>query len=102
VCWTDPATPSLPLLPTPAGQLTAVAMPTFFFHSGEVLARKSTQMYVVPEPSERCTTVMSVVGSFAPGLALAIAGSFHLVILPRKMSARTGPVNFSSPAPGTL
>ena len=53
-------------------------------------------MYVVPEPSERCTTVMSVAGSVTPGFSFAIAGSFHFVILPRKMSARTGPVNFSS------
>ena len=35
--------------------------------------------------------------------ALAIAGSFHFVIFPRKISARTGPVNFSSAfTPGML
>ena len=53
-------------------------------------------MYVVPDPSERCTTVMSSAGSETPALSFAIAGSFHLVILPRKMSASTGPLNFSS------
>jgi hypothetical protein len=43
-CCTSPDTPSLPLPPTPVGQFTAVATPTRFFHSGDVLARKSTQM----------------------------------------------------------
>jgi hypothetical protein len=58
---------------------------------------------VVPEPSERCTTVMSVAGSFAAGLSFTSAASFHFVILPRKMSASTAPVNFNSPlTPGRL
>ncbi len=39
---------------------------------------------------------MSVAGSFTPAFSFAIAGSFHFVILPRKISASTGPVNFSS------
>ena len=60
-------------------------------------------MNVVPEPSERCTTVMSVAGRVTPGLSLTIAGSFHFVILPRTMSASTGPVNFSRrETPGRL
>src|SRR5437762_2160404 len=96
VCLTRPATPSLPLPPTPVGQFTAVATPTFLPHSGEDLARKSHQMYEVPEPSERCTTVMSAAGRLTPGFSLAMAGSFHFVTLPRKMSARRGPENFSS------
>ena len=53
-------------------------------------------MYVVPEPSDRCTTVMSLFGRFTPEFSFAIAGSFHFVILPRKMSARTGPLNLSA------
>ena len=40
---------------------------------------------------------MSVAGSFTPAFSFAIAGSFHFVILPRKMSASSGPANFSSP-----
>ena len=40
-------------------------------------------MKVVPEPSERRTTVMAASGSATPGFSAAIAGSFHLVILPR-------------------
>ena len=60
-------------------------------------------MYVVPEPSERCTTTMSVAGNETPAFTLAIAGSFHFVTLPRKMSASSGPVNLRSALrPGTL
>ena len=42
---------------------------------------------VVPEPSERCTTVMAASGNFAFGLSFASVGSFHLVIFPRKIPA---------------
>ena len=57
----------------------------------------------MPDPSERCATVMSVAGSFAPGFRAVIALSFHFVILPRKMSASTAPVNFNSAfTPGML
>ena len=60
-------------------------------------------MYVVPEPSDRCTTVMSVPGRLTPAFSFAIAGSFHFVILPRKMSASSAPVNFSCAlTPGML
>jgi len=40
-------------------------------------------MKVVPEPSERCTTLISVAGRPTPGFSAAIAGSFHFLILPR-------------------
>ena len=39
--------------------------------------------------------MMSWSGSFTPGLSAAIRGSFHFVILPRKMSARVAPSNLS-------
>src|ERR1043166_819243 len=86
-CLTCPVTPSLPRPPRPAGQLTDAALPTFSFHSAETLLRKSVKMKLVPDPSDRCTTMMSALGSLAPGLAATIRRSFHLVILPRKMSA---------------
>ena len=54
-------------------------------------------MYVVPDPSDRCTTVMSVDGSLIAALSFEIAGSFHFVTLPRKISASIAPLNFSSP-----
>ena len=40
---------------------------------------------MVPLPSDLLTTVIAVSGSVAPGFALAITGSFHFVILPRKI-----------------
>ena len=47
--------------------------------------------------------VIVVAGSVAPGLSLAIAGSFQCVTLPRKMSASTGPLSLSfAGAPLTL
>ena len=55
---------------------------------------------VVPDSSERWQTVMSVLGSFTPEFSAAIAGSFHFLILPRKMSATVAPSSlrpFSTP-----
>ena len=42
---------------------------------------------LVPELSERRTTVIRTFGSLSSGFSARIAGSFHAVILPRKMSA---------------
>jgi hypothetical protein len=39
----------------------------------------------VPDPSERCTTAIACDGSLALGLSLAIAGSFQVLISPRKI-----------------
>src|SRR5215831_5424160 len=94
VFFTCPATPSLFLAPMPAGQLTDVPFPTLLFHSGLTFDRKSVQQYVVPLPSERWTTTISAFGNFTLGFPLASFGSFHLVILPRKISARDSPVKF--------
>ena len=54
-------------------------------------------MKVVPEPSERCTTAIACFGSLTLGLSFAIAGSFQLLILPRKILASVGPSSMSSP-----
>jgi hypothetical protein len=40
---------------------------------------------VVPLPPERRTTVIGRSGSATPGFARTIAGSFHRVIVPRKI-----------------
>src|SRR4029079_17338500 len=96
VCFTRPETPSFPRPPTPTGQLTDVFTPTLLLNSGDALARKSTQMYVVPDPSARSATLIPVADGFTLSLSFASAVSFHLVILPRKISARTGPLNLSS------
>src|SRR5678815_103524 len=92
---TEPVTPSLPLPPRPTGHLTLLPAPTLVFHSGETLARKSVNTAVVPEPSERWTTVIAWSGSFEPGLAAAILGSFQRVILPRKISATLSELSLS-------
>ena len=59
-------------------------------------------MYVVPDPSERRATVMVWSGSFRPGLSAAIAGSFHLVIFPRKMLASVSGEKRRPVTPGAL
>jgi hypothetical protein len=48
-----PATPELPLLPTPAGKLTDVPAPNFSLHSGETSVRYEVNAYVSPDPSDR-------------------------------------------------
>jgi hypothetical protein len=50
---------------------------------------------VVPDSSERWTTVIEVPGRLTPGFSFLIAGSFHLLIFPRKMSAAVAPSSFS-------
>ena len=50
---------------------------------------------VVPDESERWTTVIAVLGRLMPGLRALIAGSFQVLILPRKMLASVGPSSFS-------
>src|ERR1700722_7284047 len=54
---------------------------------GAAVARNLVKLLVVPEPSERCTTVIVVDGNVTPGLAALIAGSSHFVILVEKISA---------------
>src|SRR5271166_3074716 len=95
VCCTCPDTPSLPLAPRPTGQFTDPPLPTLDFQSGLILERKSVQQNVVPLPSERCTTTMSALGSLTPGFGLVSSGSFHLLMVPRKIPARALAVKFS-------
>src|SRR3954470_6900251 len=85
------ATPSLPLAPVPVGHLTDLSTPGPLFQADEYSARNSVKFFVVPDSSERWQTVMFDAGSFVSGLSLAIAGSFHFLTLPRKMSAAVAP-----------
>jgi hypothetical protein len=71
------------LPPTPTGHWIDVPSPTLDFHSALTLDRKLAKLNVVPEPSERCTTLIAASPSFRPGLSAASAGSFHFWILPR-------------------
>ena len=50
---------------------------------------------VVPDESERWTTVIAVLGRLMPGFSALIAGSFQVLILPRKMLAIVGPSSLS-------
>ena len=72
-----PATPELPLPPTPTGHSTVLPAPTFSFHSEEKAERDLVKPAVVPEPSERWATVM------LPG---AQPRADQLVMAPMKMS----------------
>ncbi len=51
--------------------------------------------YVSPEPSLRNTGVIFRFGRLVPLFSFVICGAFQLVILPRKISATTGPVRLS-------
>src|SRR6476659_362798 len=87
VCLIAAATPSLPFAPVPVGHLTVLSEPTFDSHSLLEATRKPVKPLVVPDSSERWTMVMFVDGSETPGFIFVIAGSFHFLIFPRKMSA---------------
>src|SRR4249919_143273 len=79
------------LLPGSAGQAFVAAA-----------LRYLVKFSVVPDSSERKNTLTGVLGSFASGLTLAIAASFHVVILPLKMLAMTSGVSTSLSTPLTL
>ena len=98
-----PATPELPLPPAPAGKLTNVPAPTLSFHAGETFVKYDVNAYVSPDASEREIAAIPCDGSCLPGFSFVMRGSDQLVILPRKMSAMTGPVSLRSlPAAGRL
>src|SRR3954470_4354637 len=90
------ATPSLPLAPAPAGQFTLVLAPTLLFHSGLTAERYEVNTNVVPDPSARWTGAIARLGSFTPWFSSTSLGSFHFVIVPAKMPARTSPVSLIS------
>ena len=57
------------------------------------------KLLVVPEPSERCTTAIAVLGRVTPGLSAAIFGSFHVLIWVDMMPARVSAVSCSLSTP---
>src|SRR5436190_18920572 len=101
VCFTAAVTPSEPLAPCPVGQGTSLPEPTVHTVGATVL-RYSVKAAVVPDPSDRCTTWMPVLGRLAPELSALIAGSFHVLILPAKMPATVWPDSLRSVTPLTL
>jgi len=88
------ATAALPLAPRELvpGHWTAVPNPTWVFQVELTLQRYRVNMLVVPEPSDLWTVVMAWFGRVVLGLSAVIAGSFQLVMVPRKMLETTVPV----------
>ena len=69
---------------------------------GAFAARYSVKFWVVPESSDRWTTVIGADGSEAPEFWLAILGSFQVVIAPEKMPAMVAASSLRSFTPSTL
>ena len=68
------------------GQFTVEPVPSVHV-AGAALVRKLVKFCVVPELSERCATVIVVLGSFAFGLSALIAASSQVVICAWKILA---------------
>ena len=64
--------------------------------------RNFVKFVVVPEASERCTTVIAVDGSVTPGLSFAIAASSHFLIFSEKILASVVPLSWSFSTSGKL
>src|SRR6266496_3208001 len=88
------ATPSLPSPPVPTGHWTALSAPTCDSHSGLSLDSHEVNTLVVPDSSDRCTTWIGSAGRDTLEFCWAMAGSFQVLILPRKMSATVLPSSF--------
>src|ERR1035438_3844812 len=95
-------TPSFPFDRVPTGQLGMLFVPGLAANSLLIALRCCVNTNVVPLESARTTTLMALPGSFAPGFALAMAGSFHFFTLPRKRPAYASRDSFRSLTPGTL
>src|ERR1700753_3042116 len=89
------ATPSLPLAPvSPEGHFTSLSAPIADLNDDEESDRNVVKPFVVPEESERWTTVIFSLGRVTSGLSALIAGSFQVVIFFWKMSAAVWPSSF--------
>ncbi len=65
-------------------EVKLLCMPQFFWAVVAALPRYEVKMYVVPELSDRPTTLMVAFGRFATeGFNALIAASFHFLIVPR-------------------
>src|SRR3984893_3390772 len=101
-------TASTPALLAPAlnwavvGQVGPVPAPILDLNSGLTVERNVVKMYVVPEPSERCTMVIGVFGRVTPGLSALISALFQAASLPWKMAASVWALRFRVATPGRL
>src|SRR5262245_5946739 len=81
------ATPEFPLPAwVSAGHWTVEPLPSVQ-EDGAAVIRYWVKFCVVPEPSDRCATVMLVDGSVTPGLSAAMAGSFQVLMVLEKILA---------------
>src|SRR5579884_3434822 len=94
VCLTAAATPELPLAPVPVGHLTSLPCPIWAFQAGLTSDRNLVNPSVVPDESDRWTTVIAVPGRLVPGLSALIDASFQVLTLPMKIPARVAPSSF--------
>src|SRR5262245_48140715 len=97
--WATPVFFSAPWVE--AGQLTVSPLPSFQV-VGAAATRYLVKLLVVPEPSERCATVMFVLGRLTPGLSAAMAGSFHFLMSVEKILASVSGLSWSLLTPGRL
>src|SRR5450755_283881 len=102
VVWTLAVTPSFPFERVPTGHAGISFFPGFAANALLILLRCCVKTKVVPLESARTTTLMVLSGSFASGFALAIAASFHFLIVPRKIPVYASRVNLRLFTPGTL
>src|SRR3954452_6144327 len=80
VLFTAEATPELPL-PACVSDGHSMVEPDFSVHVvGAAATRYLLKFSVVPDPSERCTTVIAVDGSLAFGFNALMAASSHVLI----------------------
>src|SRR5580765_1400744 len=89
----EPATPDPAL---PGHGLSTTSLPQ---SPGSLNDRYFSKFLFVPDGSLRKKTLMADDGRFTPWLMPAIAGSFHFVILPRKILVRTCGVSVRSVTP---
>ena len=85
----------------PAGQFT-VSPESSFQVLGAADFRYLVKLFVVPDPSERCTTTIGVDGRVASGLSALIAASSHLVISVEKILANVSGDSWSFSTPSRL
>lgn len=78
------------------GHCTELPVPGSFLNASLTADRWLVKAWVVPELSDRTTTVLGVSGSVTAGFAAAMRWPFQLVISPRKIAGQTSRGSFSS------
>src|SRR4051812_36354169 len=96
------ATPAFPLPPwVSAGQFTVSPAPSV--HAvGAAAVRYLVKFDVVPEPSERCATVIAVLGSLAAGFRSLISCASQVLTCRSKILAMVSASSTSLSTPETL